>query len=278
MRRYQADPGSARADYFAPFFLRAGARYAAPNAPAAGVDPRTLAHAARLLGQWDRRYDTANTRAVLFEWALSLATNAAWDELRRGGDRPAAAGDPFGKPTRRAALAAVPSSGVLAELFADSASAWWDVRATPGRVERRDEVLAAALAAALDTCRAKYGAPDAGGWRWARLRHANVRHLARLPAFSRLALPVPGGPNTLWPSTGGGGAGPSWRMVVELGPAVRAWGVYPGGQSGDPLSPGYDDRLAHWLDGTLDSLRVPRTPADLGRDLRQTLTLRPPRP
>jgi penicillin amidase len=46
-------------------------------------------------------------------------------------------------------------------------------------------------------------------------------------------------------------------MVVELGPRVRAWGVYPGGQSGNPASPRYMDRLPLWADGLLDTLFVP---------------------
>ena len=52
-------------------------------------------------------------------------------------------------------------------------------------------------------------------------------------------------------------------MVVELGPELRAWGTYPGGQSGNPLDPGYKDRLPLWLEGRLDSLRVPRRPEEL---------------
>ena len=42
---------------------------------------------------------------------------------------------------------------------------------------------------------------------------------------------------------------PSWRMVVELGPEVKAWGNYPGGQSGNPGSRFYDDRVGDWAAG-----------------------------
>ena len=38
-------------------------------------------------------------------------------------------------------------------------------------------------------------------------------------------------------------------MVVELGPAVRAWATYPGGQSGNPFSPHYGDLFALWQRG-----------------------------
>ncbi|GJG84955.1 penicillin amidase [Gemmatimonadetes bacterium T265] len=270
MRGFQSDPGSARADRFVPYFLRAAAR----GAPA-GVDARTLADAAGLLGAWDRRYTLDNTRAVLFEWTMRELAARTWDELDPPGGRAVPGVDPFGRPGTRPPRAVTPSSAVLAELLADSASPWWDERATPTR-ETRDDVLAQSLAAALDSCRAKYGAPDSGGWTWRRLRHANIRHLGRVPTFGALDLPVPGGPNTLWPSAGEGTAGPSWRMVVELGDSVRAWGIYPGGQTGNPLDPGYRDRLPRWLAGELDALLVPRTPTALSAgDVAGTLTLVP---
>jgi penicillin G amidase len=52
-------------------------------------------------------------------------------------------------------------------------------------------------------------------------------------------------------------------MVVELGPEVRAWGTYPGGQSGDPASPRYLDRLRLWRDGRLEPLFNPRSERDI---------------
>jgi penicillin amidase len=41
--------------------------------------------------------------------------------------------------------------------------------------------------------------------------------------------------------------GPSWRMVVSLEKGgVKAWGVYPGGQSGNPGSPYYNNMIEPW--------------------------------
>ena len=256
MRRWQRDPGSARADWFVPYFVRAAERLRSAAPP--GVDAVRLAEAGRLLAAWDRRYVPTDRRAVLFEWAMRELSLRAWDELAT----PARASlDPFGQPTRAPRLAPAPPSATLARLLADSTSAWWDQRASRGHVETRDDVLAAALVAALDTCVRKYGAPDSDGWLWRNRRHANVHHLLRLPAFSARDLVVQGGPSTLSPSSGTGVHGASWRMVVELGPEVRAWGTYPGGQSGDPTGPGYRDRLASWVAGELEPLvSAPRRP------------------
>ena len=43
--------------------------------------------------------------------------------------------------------------------------------------------------------------------------------------------------------------GASWRMVVELGEKPNAWGVYPGGQSGNPGSVYYANGIQPWAEG-----------------------------
>ncbi len=259
MRRWQTDPGSARADYFVPYFLNALRR--ADSGGHAGPRGRD---AARLLGEWDRRYTRENDRAVLFEAAMRALRNRAWIRLI---------------PPRQphGPRVATPSDAVLAELLADPKSLWWDDPRTPA-IETRDDGLTASLTVALDSVTARYGPPDGGGWEWARIRHANFNHLLYMRPFSRLGLPVQGGIETLSPSSGGGTEGPSWRMVVQLGPEVHAWATYPGGQSGNPVSTRYADRLPQWLAGTLDSVRMPHAVSGLApSDIRATLTLDPAR-
>jgi penicillin amidase len=252
MRRYQTDPGSARADVFVPVLMRA-----ARLRPARAMCVRS----ATLIGEWDRRYTRDNRRAVLFEAAMRMLPRLLWDELRpndaRGGS--------------------IPSDQIVAELTADSSSAWWDDRRTPG-VEHRDDLLCEALEQGLSETIRLHGQPDDIRWSWDHVRFANIRHLLRLPALSALEIPIQGGPSTLNPSSGNGAYGASWRMVAELGPEIRAWGTYPGGQSGNPLSTRYLDRLPLWKAGTLDTLRFPRRPEDLaGTRVRSWLALLPTR-
>jgi len=38
---------------------------------------------------------------------------------------------------------------------------------------------------------------------------------------------------------------------VELGPEIKAYGLYPGGQSGNPGSPFYDNMIDDWNAGEL---------------------------
>ena len=250
MRRFQTDPGSARADWFAPELLGAVEREAL-----AGRATDEMRTAARLLGEWDRRYTRDNERAVLFEYAMQALDAATWDELAAPGDT-----------TGRRAFS--PSSTVLAALLRQPSSPWWDDHRTPSVVETRDQILAASLAAGYRRLVAEHGPPDQGGWRWGKVRHQNIWHLLRMRSLSALDIPVQGGPGLLNPSAGTGTHGASWRMVVDLGPVVRAWGVYPGGQSGNPLSPWYADRIPKWADGELDELPFPADPAALPAERR----------
>ena len=257
MRRFQTDPGSARADYFVPALLGAADRVLAAGADGGLREARTL------LGEWAREYRADDRRALLFEHIMAELGGRVWDELEA----------PAGRDSSQ--RVATPQDQILAMLLSDSTSIWWDDRRTRDVREGRDSIVAAAMRAGLANARKQFGEP--GGWRWSDFRSANVWHSLRMRPFSALRLPVQGGPSTLSPLAGRGTHGASWRMVVEMGPEVRAMATYPGGQSGNPASPRYRDRLPGWVAGRLDTLRVPRTPAELSGRTSATLTLEPRR-
>lgn len=50
--------------------------------------------------------------------------------------------------------------------------------------------------------------------------------------------------------------GPSWRMVVEMTNPVQAWGVYPGGQTGNPASKDYNAFIKDWSEGDHYELKL----------------------
>lgn len=96
---------------------------------------------------------------------------------------------------------------------------------------------------------------------WRSLNNASVNHLARIPAFSRTNLPISG--HAQAPNAIRNGHGPSWRMVVELGKSgIKAWGVYPGGTSGNPGSPFYDHMVDQWAKGEYNELFFMRNAQD----------------
>jgi penicillin amidase len=250
MRQIQVDPGSALADIFVPALLNAASQF---------PERDTLRQAALLLAEWDRRYTVDNTRAVLFEEAMSQLQLLLWDEIHRPG----------------ATLPNNPALAVVAQLLADSSNVWWDDRRTRAIVEQRDDILASALTRALMATKGAHGEPAGNNWRWDRIRSTNIRHLLRIPALSALGIPTAGGMGTISPLSESGAFGSSWRMIVEAGPAMHGWGAYPGGQSGHPLSSRYLDRLHSWQEGELDSLRFPRQPSELAREETSVLHLWP---
>lgn len=87
---------------------------------------------------------------------------------------------------------------------------------------------------------------------WSELKNTQIKHLAGIEAFS--SGYVPSGGYGQAPNAVKGRTGPSWRMIVELGPELKAYGIYPGGQSGNPGSSFYDNMIEDWARGHYYSL------------------------
>lgn len=109
--------------------------------------------------------------------------------------------------------------------------------------------------------------------KWALFKDTRVLHLARLDALSRLHLDIGGGTNTI--NAANGQHGPSWRMVVQLSGETEAYGVYPGGQSGNPGSRYYDDFVDSWVNGKYYKLWVMKSSEALGRNVIYTMHFSP---
>lgn len=82
---------------------------------------------------------------------------------------------------------------------------------------------------------------------WSKYKSSGIMHLLRIPALSRLNLYSGGGLTEI--NAYEKFHGPSWRMVVELTDQTKAYGIYPGGQSGNPGSKYYDAFIDDWLTG-----------------------------
>ncbi len=244
MREWQTDPGSARADYFLPYLLSAAKRTSG-NLPMDSAAVR----AAGLLREWDGRYTKENEYAVLFEAVMSQVVERLWDELLN----------------ERGSRVFYPAEATVAQLMEDPSSPWWDDRLT-AQQEERDDIIHASLVSGLDATVNRYGEPSGGGWRWDRVRRFTVPHLLRLPGLDATDVANQGGPSTLSPMAMRGTHGASWRMVVDLGPPIRAWTTYPGGQSGNPASRFYRNRIVDWSAGTLQPVAIPETPEDMSEE------------
>ncbi len=90
------------------------------------------------------------------------------------------------------------------------------------------------------------------GDKWYQVKNTTINHLAKLPAFSYAGLNVGGWGNAV--NAVKQNHGPSWRMVVQMTVETDAYGVYPGGQSGNPGSKYYATFIDKWAKGEYQKL------------------------
>ncbi|MEX2640111.1 MAG: penicillin acylase family protein [Balneolales bacterium] len=111
-------------------------------------------------------------------------------------------------------------------------------------------------------------------WQWGHAQGVNISHLAGIPGLDSGKL-FAGGDDGVLNATRRGNNGPSWRMVVDMGDPVRGYGVYPGGQSGNPGSRHYDQFIDHWVNGRLYELLFLTSPGQEVESDLYRLTLKP---
>jgi len=151
----------------------------------------------------------------------------------------------------------------LDRVLTDPASPWWN--------GRRRAAIVEAFRAAVDAAQRRLGGSPSR-WRWDALQRVELRHelAGEIPLVGGLlnrGRPWGGGPATLgraryrYHQPFLARAGATVRVVAELGPAVEARAILPGGQSGHPLSAHYADQFLAWLTGALEPL--PRRPEDV---------------
>ncbi len=150
---------------------------------------------------------------------------------------------------------------------------WWDNVKTKNIKESMDQIIETSFKATLDTLAKQHG-PMGPEWAWAKHKQTGVRHLIPgMDALSRLHIPIGGGGSIVNAATTK--TGPSWRFIVELSKTgnPKGYGIYPGGQSGNPGSSHYDDLIDTWAKGELKPLLFMDTPNQSSNRIRKKLTL-----
>jgi penicillin G amidase len=141
-------------------------------------------------------------------------------------------------------------STLLEALLKDTAYSFIDNVNTPQKETLTKVVTDAFLKSIPDLIQA--GKDDRS--RWGRYKDTWARHLLQLPALSRKHLPIGGGTHSI--NAAKQFHGPSWRMIVQLTDKTEAYGIYPGGQSGNPGSAFYDTFVDKWAAGVYNPLWV----------------------
>ena len=196
----------------------------------------------QLLKAWDFNYRKTDKAPLLHRALLDSAYALTFDEF-------------FDRPDSLAMM--TPELWRFIDLLANHPGhAIFDAKQTPEK-ENAAAIVQKAYKAAV---KAWYADLKSGKTDWGKFNGADISHLLRLPAFSRLDLYTDGHNNSL--NAIRQGHGPSWRMIVELGDPVKAYGVYPGGQSGNPGSPFYDNMVTQWAEGKYNVLNFMSSPSE----------------
>ncbi|GAB3708189.1 penicillin acylase family protein [Spirosoma flavus] len=214
-------------------------------------------NALQTLRQWQRSNNAGEIGPTIFtEWIAQL-TKAIWADEFDTGDT---------LPMRFPSF-----DRTLTMMQRDTSARWFDNTKTPIR-ERFSDVLNESFRATCDTLVKKHG-PVGTSWNWGPHKGTDIRHLLPgVDAFSALDLDVGGGATVV--NATNERTGPSWRMVVALGDQPKAYGLYPGGQSGNPGSPHYQNMIETWRLGKLNELLYLQTAQDKNPRLKRTMTLK----
>ncbi|MGV3510196.1 MAG: penicillin acylase family protein [Sphingobacteriaceae bacterium] len=214
----------------------------------------TEREAYNLVAKWNYYYDAEEIAASIFEiWQKDLY-NRIWS-------------DDFTNPKHPMRF---PNRDRSVHLFLNEPdSKWFDNVNTPQK-ESRTDLLNASFKFSIDSLQRKYGVLDKK-WRWANVKHSNVPHLAKISGFGSKIL-YNGGSKTSVNALNESN-GPSWRMVVQLGKTTKGYGVFPGGQSGNPGSFYYDDMINTWTEGWLNELLFLHSANEKNSRLKNRLTL-----
>lgn len=189
-----------------------------------------------LLSNWDYQNAPESVAASIFETWFPLLGQAIWK-------------DDFGSGETSMEY---PSRDRTLYLILKQPEAKWFDDINTAEKETLPDLVYQSFNASLDTLTARKGAMSPE-WQWSRVKSAEIRHLSRsIKPFNAPPLTTGGGSSIVNAITKR--KGPSWRMVVELGPTPRAYGIYPGGQSGNPGSPYYLNLLEKWEKGELNEL------------------------
>lgn len=144
----------------------------------------------------------------------------------------------------------VDESTLLESLLKDTAYQFADDITTPQKETVKDIVMKAFK----EIVPVMQHAETVDSLPWGKFKDGGVKHLLSIPALSNLHVNSGGGVHILnaFYKT----HGPSWRMVVELTDETNAYGIYPGGQSGNPGSPYYNNMVADWAAGKYHRLQI----------------------
>lgn len=183
-----------------------------------------------LLKQWDYFSEA--------EWIAPTVYQVWWDELYE------LIWDEF--DDQKITLSKPHVYNTISMMNNDSLDTYFDIQST-----KRNETLSDLVNMSFNSALEKledWKSTNDSEYVWYKYKNTRVKHLLGLDPFSFDQVKIGGYNNIV--NAASGRHGPSWRMVVELdasGP--KAWGIYPGSQTGNPGHPAYGHMIEDWATG-----------------------------
>lgn len=188
------------------------------------------------LVHWDFTYKADKTAPTIFDVFYKKLETNTWDELLT---------------LNKTQDINLPEDWRLLEIIQQYPDhACFDMTATPEKEVATDVINKSFVETVAELeKRTSDGKPN----HWGGYKPLNIYHLTRLPALSEMNIEVDGCVDAI--NATGYSFGPSWRMVVSLEDKVKAYAVYPGGQSGNPASKYYKNMIPAWTKGEYYTLQ-----------------------
>ncbi len=153
--------------------------------------------------------------------------------------------------TTKFPLPAVDNHNIFRALKDNKDLRFWDIQSTKIRENPQLLIRLSFMEAVrkVEKWKKEIVAKESRLYTWANYKATSVQHLfPPLRAFSEFYIQNGGGKHIVNATSSRDGA--SWRMIVELNPqGTKAYGVYPGGQSGNAGSSYYTTMLKTWEQG-----------------------------
>jgi penicillin G amidase len=208
----------------------------------------------KLLGDWDKNLYRNSAPATFFNAWFGNLSEAIWADDFAGNTN-------IPKPNR---------DRTVKLLCEEPSSKWYDDKNT-AVVEKANDIILRSFQYTADSLLKKFGAPGRE-WEWGKHKATIVEHVGKISSFGTGFFSSEGSASTV--DAMAKTTGPSWRMIVELGEEVRAYGILPGGQSGNPGSFYYDNELEQWKRGKLRPLNYFKNQNDVAAPVKSTITFK----
>ncbi len=210
--------------------------------------------ALKVLKNWKGTHNPNDTAPALYnKWLYTYLKATFEDEL--------------GKDDFNALLGTHIVKQLIAGQSANETSVWWDNVKTQGKKETRASILNQSFTEAVSALENQLG--DQKNWAWKKVHTVEYQHPIGKVALFRRFFNI--GPfeaagsnevinNQLFPLNEEGvyevKAGPSTRRIIDFSDLENSVSILPTGQSGNPMSPHYDDQTQLYMQGKFRKMKM----------------------